>query len=1347
MTIEDDEPVISVTGLDEAVGSGATSSVGNWTHDFGADLPEVQKITVNGTELTLIDGGSVEVKGQYGTLKVNADGTYTYAADPNVSGSDSFTFSITDADNDTQSATLTVTVEDSTVKPGNMAFTTQDANVGDKGSDSMTLELAEGVTLTQAAVDAVNKTIDYGKFSLSDDGKSLIFTQTDVYSHAGGEQNEDSHTFGQVSFDVTDANGNATKLDVTVTIEDDKPVIKASISTSINPGGSGNNLVEYDEVISFTEGLKGEQVKTSWWNGQVEISAAEVTYNGTDKWGNPRITHETTSGVELAYSSYNGGGPQSIKGGGTRPAPETDWGLTVNGGEGGDWEIQADKNTSEAVVIELEGLAYGFTVNFGAFFSGGSNTGTGWDTKSEKALIAFYKDGKLVYSDVVEGQNTGEFMYETDQVILEGFGKVVISAVDNGEDSDFTIQSIDFITKRDDAIIVSKGEVKAESGADGFAGAYEDNHVSFDLESMVGGPLNEDGTGSMTVFLADGSEQTLTLSVHTGASGDSILTGKLNGNQVFTAELDKNGNWKMEQYEEFQVKGENGEPSNQFELIFKTEDGDGDVATTTVNVPLELKSQETNDDGSAIGNSDDTITITGGDGIAGTVAAGDSGGMTEGQQVEANYNVCFILDMSSSMKAEIGGRGEDKDLSRLDAAVVSIQNFISSIESNSEFTEGSVNIAVIPFAKNAEQPIEITVTKKSTGEITYKFNGISSDKEGSYDLDDITSKLANEINKIDKEWSSIWNPENQTTNYGSGFDAAASWYNGLGSEVEEATNNITYFLTDGRPAGARTDDANKDDYQKAWEGYPHTANGWFDTDNGIYAPYGVEYQKPEKIDTSENYYVELRDGSWQKVSYEKVGGHGWGDSKSEWGFYTTSYWGKEEWHKVESSQLHEPIPVPGKGGTSQQVTDTDSLTAAFESGFKPGALASAGNDTITAEESASSAIIYGDVMNTDMLLHELYEIDAIKAVLVIAGIDFGSGSKVFQWLEEHGNSDLLKGTDYEGWSHGDTVKYMLEHHEELGYETRVDGNGKSYLVDADGNVLNMDGTGASMSLDELTGRTGGDDVITGSGADDFIFGQEGDDIISGGLGNDALYGGTGDDILFGDEDKLSEIRSVLGISEGSDAPDIIEAIKGAANNEDALTQLIEAVKDEGNGGDDQLFGGSGDDLLFGMGGNDYLSGGEGEDFLFGGSGNDIIVYDENDYLVDGGSGIDFMVSEKNLSLEKLLTESGRNDQSGPIVNDVEVLITGEKALDLTNINQLAEKYGITLGENANGEETLSLDKSKWTLTQQDDNTKTYTFNDGELTLETNLGERVDMNGQNDAQIQQHMFILQNGQGS
>ena len=1412
VSIRDDMPTLTVGEFSGAYGEGIDGTV---NFGFGADNGEGAKIelSVNGGEKVAgvsTDGGKTwtfTVEGK--TVTLNAE-TGEFHYDLPASGSDaeySFQFTVTDADGDVVSAPEAVNVKvegtDLSGMKGNVIG--DDANVLTETAVSVTMpELPAGVTLVANQTVNVTDTDGtvYGQLIVDAEG-NVTFKQTEAYSGGKhGTQGEELATGFSGSLNVTLADGTESSITVDVSIRDDMPIIEASTpSTSITPGGSGNNLVESDEVISFTEGNKGEDVRKTWWNGQVEISAAKVTYEGTDSLGHPSISEENPEGMSLGYSFYNGGAKQYYKnrppqedidsgiaqrdndGKWYREAPKSDWGLTVNGGEG-DGEIQAsDDNTSEAVVINLKGYAYGMTINFGAFFAGKSNpddpaAGTGYDTVSEKALITFYKDGKLVYSTVVEGTNSGEFTFNTGDVVLEGFDKVVISAVDNGENSDFTIQGFDFITKRDDAIIVSKGEVKAESGADGFADAYMEVHAGFDLESIVtkaNGNMGDDGTGTIEVQV-NGETYIATLQVSTGSSsGESILTatlsggsgtGSLNGQQLFTATLDKDGNWSMEQYEQFRVDNGTGDLSNEFELVFKTEDADGDVATTTVNVPLEVKSQEANDSGDAIGNSDDRITIAGDDGVAGTVAAGDSGGMTEGQQIEANYNVCFILDMSSSMSSNrVDGRDSD---TRLEAAEKSIQNFIKSIESNSDFTDGSVTIAVIPFAERAGNSIEITVNRVD-GKTSYSYGG-----QDNLTFEQLSINLKSAIDQ-----ARVGN--DNTTAYGPAFEAAANWFDGLGNSVENATGNITYFLTDGCPAPAGSNEAGIEDYQKAWNGYQkllaaqgdghidihaigfgnslsetdmenlamfdntgtqegnaYAAKGWFDADDGIYAPYGVEYQKPDRIDNGETYYVQLDDGRWQEVSYQKVGGGIFGGGKSEWGYYTGT-WPNYEWNKVNRNDLYEQVPVSGEGGVSQKVTDADSLTAAFESGFKPGALASAGNDTITAEESASSVIVYGDVMNTDMLLNNLNGASSnIAAALVAADIDFGSGSKVFQWLEEHGNSDLLKGTDYEGWSHGDTVKYMLEHHEELGYETRVDGDGKPYLVDASGNVLNMDGTSAHVSLDELTGRTGGDDVITGSGADDFIFGQEGDDIISGGLGNDALYGGTGDDILFGDEDILSSVRNVLNISDDSD---IIGAIKDTANDEDALTKFINAVEGAGNGGDDQLFGGSGDDLLFGMGGNDYLSGGEGEDFLFGGSGNDIIVYDKNDYLVDGGSGIDFMVSNEPLTLDDIL--NNENTNAGPLVNSIEVLITGEGALDLTNINQLAEKYGITLGENADGEETLSLDMSKWT---QDGETNTYTSNDGRLTLETNL-ERVDMDGQDDAQIQQHMFILQNGQGS
>ena len=416
-------------------------------------------------------------------------------------------------------------------------------------------------------------------------------------------------------------------------------------------------------------------------------------------------------------------------------------------------------------------------------------------------------------------------------------------------------------------------------------------------------------------------------------------------------------------------------------------------------------------------------------------------------------------------------------------------------------------------------------------------------------------------------------------------------------------------------------------------------------------------------------------------------------------------------------------------GNATQVTDGAGLNAAFTSGFKPGALVAAGDDTIRAEHATSSTIIYGDVMNTDRLRYELVKEPDIAAALLAAGIDYGSGSEVFQWLENTANADTLKGTKFEGWTHDDSVKYMLQHAEELGYETRVDADGDFYLVKADGTVLNMDGSEAGIDLDSLTGRDGGDDVITGSSASDTIYGQEGHDTIYGGGGHDGLYGGTGDDLLVGD-DKPENLDDVT-----------VEGIKGLVED-DGLDAFIKSVEGTDADGDDRLFGGTGDDVLLGMGGDDYIDGGAGEDAIFGGSGNDIIVYDSNDYLVSGGSGIDFMVSDDSaLTMDKLL--EGTGDGNGPIVNSIEVLLKGNDALSLTSIQELADKYGITLGTNTAGQETLTLDMSKWTESDSStDDTHVFTSNDSQLTLETNLQHDAAASSESDGEMAQQVFILE-----
>lgn len=1033
--IVDAMPTLEVKEFDGAYGEGIDGTV---NFDFGADNGEGTKIelSVNGGEKVAgasTDGKNwtFDVDGQ--TVTLNAE-TGEFHYDLPASGSNreyTFQFTVTDADDDevSNAAPVTVTVEGTDLTGVKGSVTGDDDNVLTGKEVAVTMpELPAGVTLVANqwvnVTDADGKV--YGQLHVDENGK-VTFEQTVAYSgsqhNAQGESEKATGFSGNLTVNLAD--GTTSSITVDVSILDDIPTISNSdMSTSVILGDSSANLAKVDETISFTKdengnALTGTNVKTEWWNDTVHISATKVTYQGTDAWGNPLITTTNSTDMSLAYSSYNGGGDQSYapeygNGASARPAPETDWGLTVNGGEGGTWEIQENGNTSEAVVIDLDGYAYGITVNFGAFFSGGSNTGTGWDTKSEKALIAFYKDGQLVYSTVEEGTNSGKFTFNTGDIVLEGFDRVVVSAVDNGEDSDFTIQGFDFITKRDDPIIINEGKVTAKSGADGFADAYTDSYAKFDLADMVeqnGGELNGDGTSGTITVLKDGTTQRVTLELSEGSSGESILTGTLeSGEQLFTATLDKDGNWTMEQYDQFRIPGEEGqESSNEFDLVFKTEDADGDISSTTVNVPLEVVDQTINADNEAVSNGDDTIVITGGDGVAGTVAAGDSGSSSD--------------------------------------------------------------------------------------------------------------------------------------------------------------------------------------------------------------------------------------------------------------------------------------------------------------------LADAGDDTITAAGSDSSVIVYGDVMNTDRLLYELKQLEQSNSWVVAGAVvsalpNYGSGTQVFQWLEANG--EKLTGTDYAGWTHADTVDYMLRHADELGYETRVDNAGEFYLVKPDGTVLDMDGTEATVGLDSLTGHGGGDDTITGSKADDVIYGQEGNDLLVGDAPSGSGEGSTVDSI---------EGTTVASIKE--------------MESED-LDAFIQSVEGTDADGDDRLFGGTGDDVLLGMGGDDFIDGGAGEDAIFGGAGNDIIVYDSNDYLVSGGSGIDFMVSDDSTLTLTTLLSGGKNGHEGPIVDSIEVLLKGDAALSLTSIQELADKYGIELGTNPAGQETLTLDMGKWT--EQADGS--YDFNgDADLTLETNLQHDSDASSDN-GEMAQQVFILE-----
>ena len=217
------------------------------------------------------------------------------------------------------------------------------------------------------------------------------------------------------------------------------------------------------------------------------------------------------------------------------------------------------------------------------------------------------------------------------------------------------------------------------------------------------------------------------------------------------------------------------------------------------------------------------------------------------------------------------------------------------------------------------------------------------------------------------------------------------------------------------------------------------------------------------------------------------------------------------------------------------------------------------------------------------------------------------------------------------------------------------------------------------------------------------------DALIGGEGNDVIYGQGGNDLLIGDGSNVSGADDTLHqlAQELHDLTGQIHAITPGALSESILhlnhsdlhtlaewsEQHMESSSDGkdwlfggegddvifGMGGNDMLYGGKGDDILFGGSGNDYLDGGEGADRIYGGSGNDIIRYDAHDILVDGGDGLDFLVGEN--VMDTLLGQNGA-EKSGIEIHGIEFIVdtTDQSVLALTDMDSLADKLGITLHE-------------------------------------------------------------------
>ncbi|MGF6202373.1 beta strand repeat-containing protein, partial [Pseudomonas laurylsulfatiphila] len=254
----------------------------------------------------------------------------------------------------------------------------------------------------------------------------------------------------------------------------------------------------------------------------------------------------------------------------------------------------------------------------------------------------------------------------------------------------------------------------------------------------------------------------------------------------------------------------------------------------------------------------------------------------------------------------------------------------------------------------------------------------------------------------------------------------------------------------------------------------------------------------------------------------------------------------------------------------------------------------------------------------------------------------------------------------------------------------------------------------------LTGTSGDDVMVAGTG-NNVINAGDGNDVLTAGSGNNELHGGAGNDLLFSGPgidtldggtgiDTASYAHATAGVTvdlsllaaqntfgAGTDTLTAIENLTGS-NFNDTLTGNNTNNVINGGLGNDILNGGGGDDLLIGGLGNNTLTGGAGADtfqWLKDNSGHDVIT--------------DFTPGTDKLDLSQLL--QGENGTTASLDDYLHFTVTGSGASTVTSIDvsamagaapnqtidlagvNLASQYGVTPGAGgvvASGHDTATI---------------------------------------------------------
>ena len=348
------------------------------THDdetTAEDTPVIVDVLTNDTDA---DGDTLTVTGvttgpSNGTCVVNADGTITYTPDANYSGTDTFTYAISDGNGGTDTATVTITINAANDVPDAKADTETTAEDTSVIVDVLTNDTdADGDTLT---VTGVTTGPSNGTCVVNADG-TITYTPDKDYTGT------DTFTYG-----ISDGNGGTDTATVTITVtgvNDAPDAIDDGYTTTEDTSVSLNVLTNDTDVDKDTITVV---TNTAPSHGTVTVNADGTGTYTPDK--------DYSGSDTFTYTIFDGKG-------GTDTATVT---ITVTGAADAPEATHDDETTTEEIPVIVDVLTNDTDAD------GDTLTVTGVTVDPTNGTCVVNADGTITYTPDANYSGTDTFTY------------------------------------------------------------------------------------------------------------------------------------------------------------------------------------------------------------------------------------------------------------------------------------------------------------------------------------------------------------------------------------------------------------------------------------------------------------------------------------------------------------------------------------------------------------------------------------------------------------------------------------------------------------------------------------------------------------------------------------------------------------------------------------------------------------------------------------------------------------------------------------------------------------------------------------------------------------------------